>query len=392
MMSLALALLLVSVAADEVELTDGTIIQGKVRDLGDSIRVEKPLGSVTYPKFMVRRIEYRKTPGETYREKRDALEKDDLEGRLALARWCISNKLVEEALAEYRNVLEREPDHEEARAALGFQRHLGKWKTEEEINRARGWVRHGGTWMTPEERDLEVALENQKDLDRRLSIEVRKLMTATHSKNPAEREEARRRLSSMERRFTERSYMRALKSKYPETRRFSMEELGRFGVRDAARLLARMAIWEPRTELRPVALRALVAIDHPDTVTFLVPFLRERSGRARIRAAGALSRFKDLRGATPMVNQLKGVMETIRTARQYSRQATAIVNRVMILRDGTRILLPKRVQIETQSFDKAQMDRLVDEKHTLISALRSVTGQDFGDSTSAWHTWLRKQK
>jgi len=48
-----LSLLVLAAAAargDEVELTSGSIVEGKVQDLGDSIRVVKSNGSAVYPK------------------------------------------------------------------------------------------------------------------------------------------------------------------------------------------------------------------------------------------------------------------------------------------------------------------------------------------------------
>ena len=75
MRTLALLLFLAAAArADEVELTSGTVVEGKVEDLGDSIKIVKSNGSVTYPKSMVRKITPKKTPEEVYEDKARALK------------------------------------------------------------------------------------------------------------------------------------------------------------------------------------------------------------------------------------------------------------------------------------------------------------------------------
>ena len=159
-------------SADEVELTSGTVIEGKVQDLGDSIKVVKSNGSAIYPKSMVRKITPKKTVEEVYDEKSRELKDDDLDGRLKLARWCLEKKLPKEAVLEFKKVIALNPDHEEARAGAGFQKLNGKWLTEDEANEAKGLVRHKGRWMTPEQRDLDAALEEQKELDKALQAEV----------------------------------------------------------------------------------------------------------------------------------------------------------------------------------------------------------------------------
>src|SRR5204863_5632607 len=70
MKTLVLLLIAASAAgADEVELTSGTVIEGKVEDLGDSIRVVKSSGSAVYPKSMIRKITPKKTGEELYADK-----------------------------------------------------------------------------------------------------------------------------------------------------------------------------------------------------------------------------------------------------------------------------------------------------------------------------------
>jgi hypothetical protein len=117
MKTLALLFLLASAAAaDEVELTSGSVIEGKVQDLGDSIRIIKSNGSAVYPKSMIRKITPKKTIEEIYEERARDLRDADADGHLQLARWCLQNKLQKEALVEFKKIIALNPDQEEARA------------------------------------------------------------------------------------------------------------------------------------------------------------------------------------------------------------------------------------------------------------------------------------
>src|SRR5438552_7678658 len=116
---LALLLFAAALPADEVELTSGAVVEGKVQDLGDSIKVVKSAGSAVYPKSMIRKITPKKTVEEIYEDKARELKDDDLDGHLKLARWCLEKKLKKEALGEFKKVLALNADHDEARAGAG---------------------------------------------------------------------------------------------------------------------------------------------------------------------------------------------------------------------------------------------------------------------------------
>ncbi len=393
-MSIALSVLLLAspVLPDDVELTDGKVVQGKVTDLGDSIRVARSGGSVTFPKSLVRRIEYKKTVEEEYVEKARGLKDGDLDGHLRLARWCLEKKIAAEAAVEFRKVVALDPEHEEARLALGYRRLKDQWLTEEEYHTARGLVRHRGRWMTPEERDLEAALEQQRELEQRLAGEVKSLLVRARSSDPKRRLEAREGLERIDDKYKAKAFVAALASSHRETRGFVIEELGRMREPSAARPLARRAIWDDVPEHRGLALRSLAAIGHPDTALFFVPFLEEQSVSARIRCEDALSQFRDLRAVGPLLEALDNAVGSIAAIAQYGEQAAAVVNRTLILADGTRVQLPTVVRIRPETFDKEQKRRLEEERAVIASALRAITGQDFGDDPARWRAGLAKRK
>ncbi|HXG61782.1 MAG TPA: HEAT repeat domain-containing protein [Planctomycetota bacterium] len=391
-MSISAALLLCAFAApaDEVELTTGAVVEGRVEDLGDSIRVTRPGLSIVYPKHMVRRVTPKKTDEEVYQERSRSLGEKDLEGRLSLARWCLQKKLPAQAAQEYRKILALDPEHEEARTALGYRRHEGRWVTEDEYHEARGLVRHKGRWMTPEEKALDVALEEQKELDRRISEQVRNLLDRTRSSDEKARLEAIEALARIDDRYKAKFYLAALTSPSRHTRRFVYEELGRMKEPAAARPLARRALWDEDEDLRPVALAALRAIAHPDTALYFVPFLGEESVSARLRCLEAMTAFPDRRAAPYLVQALENSIEMIQQAESL-QPLTVIVQKTMVLRDGTVVRLPQVRRIPRDGgADRELLARLREEKAAVATALRAATGQDFGEDPARWRAWLQK--
>lgn len=391
-----LALLLVAAglaAADEIELTSGTIVEGKVEDLGDSIRVVKSNGSAVYPKSMVRKITPKKTVEELYADKSAALAPADADGHLALARWCLQQKLSKEALAEFRKVVALNPDHEEARLGAGFQKVNDKWLTEDEAAQAKGLVKHKGRWMTPEQRSLDLALDEQKELDKAIQHEIGVQLGHLKSSNEKTRADAVEALAKIDDKHKSKAYIAAIPSPQRELRKFVYQELGRMKEAAALKPLVRRSLWDEDEDLRPVAFRAVQDIGHPDTALFYLPFLGEESISARIRCVDAIALFKDIRTAPILLQALENNIELTRRYDKEGEQMNQLANRTIVMGDGSSITLPANVRInKTDPLDKNSRAKLQTEKSSLISTLGAVTGQNFGDDVARWRAWLERKK
>jgi len=379
--------------ADEVELTSGTVIEGKVEDLGDSIRVVKSNGSAVYPKSMIRKITPKKTVEELYAEKARDLKETDADAHLALARWCLQQKLQKEALIEFKKVVALDPDHEEARAGAGFQKVGGRWMTEDEANTAKGLVKHKGRWMTPEQRTLDNALDEQKELDKALQHEI--LVQLGHLKSSVEktRQEAIEALSRIDDKHKAKAYVAAIPSPQRELRKFVYQELGRMKEATALKPLVRRSLWDEDEDLRPVAFRAVQDIGHPDTAFFFLPFLGEESISARIRTIDAIATFKDWRVAPALLQALENNIELTRQFDKEGEQMNQLAGRTITMGDGSSITLPRTVRVnKIDPLDKNSRSKLQQEKASLLGTLGAVTGQSFGEDFAKWRAWLERKK
>ena len=155
-------LLFVTVAAlaDRVRLSNGRVLEGRVRELpSGEVEIRSSIGTLRIPAEMVAAIEV----AETREERVDRLlrEHPDLTADeiFELAQESRGEGATTLANRLLRLVLEHDPDHEEARRLLGFRRFDGRWVTEEEWHQLRGELQFRGEWMTPADRARILELE-----------------------------------------------------------------------------------------------------------------------------------------------------------------------------------------------------------------------------------------
>lgn len=384
-------LMAVTVGADEVRLTSGRVVSGKVEDLGDKIRVSRGGASVVYPKFMVKEIVARQTDEDVYAGKSKALAKDDLKGHLALARWCRKHKLHQEARGEFQKVIALDGDHEEARSALGHRRHEGKWMTSEEYNQAKGLVRFRGRWITPEERDVILAREEQKKLDAALVRRVKQLLSHTRYKDGKKRQAAIDGLDRIDDEYKVKAYVRAISSGYERTRRYVYGELARMKEPSATRPLVNRSLGDPVEELREVAFDAIKQIDHPETALFFAPYLGNGSVHIRMLAVRSMATFGDLRTIGPLLQAFEAAHNRINPPQNSinAQQDIRIVNRTIVTSDGRRLVLPRVRRIRRQPVIDP---KLFEERNLIVGTLRALTGEDFGDTPAGWRKGLARRK
>jgi hypothetical protein len=178
--------------ADKVHLTGGAVLEGRVSRTGDKILVEVESGTLSVEAGSVVRIEQGPSALDTFLERRAALTKGDVAGRLALADYCHEHEMLSRERELLREVIALQPDHAQARSRLGYVRGAHGWLTRDEHMAAQGLVKHGGVWVSQEQalRLREAELERQKAELERQKAET-ELLTKRAELN-TERERAER--------------------------------------------------------------------------------------------------------------------------------------------------------------------------------------------------------
>ncbi|HEY3225658.1 MAG TPA: hypothetical protein VGK61_01525 [Planctomycetota bacterium] len=169
--------------ADEIQLRSGGKIVGIAREEKDRVIVETGYGTVAFPADQVMSITKGQTPLHAWPIRYAEIEKSrDARDFLKLAAWARENDLPKYVGGMLRRALELDPDSAEAREALGYVRHRGRWLTLRELRQEQGLVEHEGRWVLPLEKEL---AERS-----RLEADARRLEEDSARRS---REEARRR-------------------------------------------------------------------------------------------------------------------------------------------------------------------------------------------------------
>ncbi|QDT14365.1 HEAT repeat domain-containing protein [Alienimonas californiensis] len=143
--------------ADVVVLKAGGELRGEfVGDptRGESFVIRTQTGAtVRVERSEVRDWAYRDAGREAF-ERRFDRTPDDPDAWWALAEWALQNRLRPERDRALRKLLTFDPDHEEARLALGHRLDRGEWLTPAQWRGRNGLVLYGRRAVSPEEKAL----------------------------------------------------------------------------------------------------------------------------------------------------------------------------------------------------------------------------------------------
>jgi tetratricopeptide (TPR) repeat protein len=109
----------------------------------------------------IRRIRDNDEAMRAYRQRLAQLD-DEPQAHYLIHRWCSSQGLYDQMQRHLERCIELDPNHSDARAALGYTRHKNRWVKIDSLFRSRGMVRDGGKWRTAEE---VVQLEQSEQLE-----------------------------------------------------------------------------------------------------------------------------------------------------------------------------------------------------------------------------------
>jgi predicted esterase len=115
--------------ADIVYLNTGGKVEGRIIERTiDGVRIRTVKGVTDIPADDIDRIEERESIFDRYDEKLKETPEDNTDARFELGLWCKDNGLIEEAKKHFEEVIALSPDHEKARAQLGYVKTADGWE------------------------------------------------------------------------------------------------------------------------------------------------------------------------------------------------------------------------------------------------------------------------
>jgi hypothetical protein len=96
-----------------------------------------------------------------------------VDGHWNLAEWCKEIGLPDQRKKHLQAVIALDPNHEDARKALGYQRFGSRWLTQDEHMQSMGYVKYKGAWRLRQEIEIASRQEQQELAVKKLRKDVR---------------------------------------------------------------------------------------------------------------------------------------------------------------------------------------------------------------------------
>ncbi len=362
--------------ADEVHLRDGRVIEGKVSEEGDTIRVQGEHGSVSFRRDQVLSITHGPTHREEYASRLAALADTDAEGHFQLASWCEAVGLMRERDKELARTLEIDSQHEGANQILGRVKWQGKWMTAEEAADAQGLVNWGGQWIPREEKRLRDEMAAAASIDHQVRKRTLELTIVEAKGNAVDREEAEVSLSAVPNEVRLRALCDAIPNEDPEVRSFAAKGAALLGGKEVVPLLAERLLYENDKDVFLAIAGAIRGIAAADPAPFFAEHLADRDVEIRIRAEYALGEFPSNKDAAP------GLVDMLENTTHYQGGAGVIIHGGDV---PSRPGVPPPPDPLPVDEGTVMMER---ERKAILYALAKITGVNMGLDIARWRVIL----
>ncbi len=228
-----------------------------------------------------------------------------IEGQWNMAEWCREVGLVEQRKRHLNAVIALDPNHADARRALGYQRFGSRWLTQEEHMQSQGYVRYKGSWRLKQEIEIDSRQTQQELAVKKLRKDIR-LWFEQLASGGRYADSAGRNLTAINQPEAAPALAEVLgdTQQSRSIRQRALEMLTKLPPGLASATLVRIALNDPDANLRDDCLDELKR-QGPHTV--LPAFLSELKSKdnARVnRAAECLERLGDKSATLPLINAL----------------------------------------------------------------------------------------
>jgi hypothetical protein len=298
---------------------------------------------------------------------------DTVEGQWALAEWCRERSLRSERDVHLERILELEPDHEDARRALGYFKRDGEWVTEKEFRKSRGFVRHGGRWLLPQEVDI---IEEREAAEAAVGEWKKKLHRWQDWIGGERTLLAYQNIQRIDDPAAVPAVAAALRTEPDDQARLLfIEALARIGTPLAKEALAMTAMADPVPEVRLTCLDHLKTDESPRIVEFFIGGLRSKDNVEVNLAAVALGELGNPTAVPPLIEALVTVHKFTVPSGNPGQVSTTFGNGGGGSPGGLSVGgSPKIVPVPFKN-------------QAVHDALVSLTGVDYGFDVGRWKAW-----
>jgi hypothetical protein len=371
-----------SAAADIFHLTSGGRLEGEwLNHEEQPLRqyLVKTAAGVTLalPIDQVREA-VRQSPAELAYRSKAPRTAETAEDQWLLAEWCRKQGLSRERRVHLERVIALDPNHQRARALLGYAFIDGQWTTREAFRQAEGYEYFRGKWRTPQE--IEILETRARWEAAQRDWRVRIVRWRRDLNDPAKARAARNSLAAIEDaaavlplgEHMAREPLRSVKRLYADI-------LANIRTDEAVGVLVERTLGDPDEEVYHYCLDKLVQLNPPHVSDPFIKNLKHMSNFRVNRAAGALGRLGDQSAISPLIDALVTTHPQVIPSRPgVSAEATTMSfsdeGSFMKQGEGDKLLL---VHVHNQA---------------VLDALQRLSGVNFAFDKKAWRYWHAQEK
>ncbi len=369
-----------SARADVFLLTTGGRVEGTLANPDETPRekyvIQTAGGQVTLARSQVEQW-LRPRPAEVQYERIHATYPDTPEGQWKLATWCQEQGLISQRKTHLERVVELDPEHAEARRALGYNKVNGRWITQEDLMKSRGFLRYRGRWLLPQEVEV---LQNKERVEKAEKEWAQKL-DRWHNNLGTDRDSvARDAIHALADPAAAKPLAQLLKRDAPDkVRLLYVDALARIGTPEALQALAVCSLNDGSEEVRLSCVDLLGKTKSHEVVGYYVGQLKSKDNRIVNRAAVGLARMGDRSAVLPLIEALWTTHKfKIVTGTGSSNGISTTFNSS----GGGGLSMgggPKIVKQDLQN-------------QNVLDALVMLTGANYGFDMRTWKSWFAAQK
>lgn len=405
--------------ADLVKLQNGGEIRGKIAGGTATSRVNaetivlQTLNGVTIAvaKADTKFLTMRPVTVEEY-ETRARRIGDTAQEHWDLAEWCRQQSLSKQRENHLLRVVDHDPHHEKAQAALGRVWHEGAWVDRDEMMAARGYVKYKGRYVTTQELDLIQKTADELATERDWFQKVKSWHGWLTGRNEERYRQALLGLQQIDDPHAAPAVIRFLcEDKNREIRSLGVTTLSRLTGSKGTAGLVKLSLFDVDDEVRYASLNGIKNEDYEYAQTAYIRELRNGLNPVVCRAAAGLERVGDQRAVAPLI-------EALVTPHRYQVQSnTPAVQSYSGSTDGSVTsglgagTLPPEVEIAIRTGQLPQGAVMAppiggapavprkmvtvtvnQPNQEVLTALQKLTGQNFGFDERTWRLWWAAEK
>jgi len=362
-------------------LKDGGILEGELLNPDEISRKSYQIRTaggleVSLDARLVERVQNRERPAVIEYNAEVHLTENTIENHLYWARWCNENQLIDQARLHWRQILELDPDHADARRILGYDKTQNGWVSRQGRMEDRGLVWHRGSWRTPQRIEVENILETQKNAEDQWRRTIRDL----YRRLPNQQAEAQ--LLAIRDPAAYIPLRDVLRNEgNPRVRMVLLRSLVQIPHVRAIQTVAEWSIYpeEPSTDVRQMCVDELLRLsnENPEVRKIMIDTYRNRLRSGIEPVVHMAAKILGDIGAHEAVPELIDALVVTRTQTiQEQPQSFTFGSGGSGLTQGARTI-SRPVQTQNQ---------------TVLTALTKLTGRNFLFDQAAWQEWYRQSQ